>query len=91
MTQQDYKANTAVRKRRVYMRKKICRFCADKKLHIDYKDVRTLRYFVSERGKILSARITGVCARHQRSLTTAIKYARHMALLPFTSSHVLSD
>lgn len=65
-------------------RRKVCRFCAEKTLQIDYKDVRVLSNFVTERGKIIPSRITGNCASHQRRLTTAIKRARATALLPFT-------
>ena len=65
-------------------RKKVCRFCADKTKEIDYKDVDTLRNFVTERGKILPKRITGTCAMHQREVTRAIKKARIVALLPYT-------
>jgi small subunit ribosomal protein S18 len=68
-------------------RRKVCRFCADR-IPIDYKDVRTLGNFITERGKIVPSRITGNCARHQRQLTTAIKRARIVALLPFTSSAI---
>jgi small subunit ribosomal protein S18 len=64
-------------------RRKVCRFCAEKTLPIDYKEVRILSNFVTERGKIIPSRITGTCARHQRELTTAIKRARTTALLPF--------
>jgi len=74
-------------KRRTFHRRKICRFCADSGLKIDYKDMRTLRYFVTERGKIIPRRISGNCAKHQRELTLAIKRARHIALLPYTSIH----
>ena len=77
--------------RRIYVRRKICRFCADKELKIDYKDPATLRQFITERGKILPRRITGTCAKHQRRLTTAIKQARIMALLPFTSGHAIEN
>lgn len=66
-------------------RKKVCAFCVDKVETIDYKDVPRLRKFVSERSKILPRRVTGTCAKHQRELTTAIKRARHVALLPYTS------
>jgi len=66
-------------------RRKVCRFCADKTMLIDYKDSRTLGTFLTERGKIIPARITGTCARHQRRLTVAIKQARTVALLPYTS------
>ncbi len=66
-------------------KKKVCAFCQDKVDYIDYKDVARLRRFVSERAKILPRRITGTCAKHQRQLTEAIKRARHIALLPFSS------
>ncbi|MVB10248.1 30S ribosomal protein S18 [Caprobacter fermentans] len=66
-------------------RKKVCSFCVDKVDTIDYKDVAKLRRFVSERAKILPRRVTGTCAHHQRELTVAIKRARHLALLPFSS------
>jgi len=62
-----------------------CNFCADKVEAIDYKDLVKLRRYITERGKILPRRITGNCAAHQRQLTTAIKRARVMALLPYTS------
>ncbi|KIH76388.1 SSU ribosomal protein S18P [Geoalkalibacter ferrihydriticus] len=75
--------------RRRFGRRKVCRFCADKGLSIGYKQVDTLRGFVSERGKIVPRRITGTCAPHQRVLTEAIKRARMMALLPYSSSHSL--
>ncbi len=64
-------------------KKKVCTFCVDKVESIDYKDVNKLRKFVTEKGKILPRRQTGVCAEHQRELTEAIKRARIMALLPF--------
>jgi len=66
-------------------KRKSCRFCADKIVTIDYKDSNRLRNFLTERGKIVPRRISGNCARHQRILTLAIKRARNMALLPFTS------
>lgn len=66
-------------------RKKVCTFCVDKIDRVDYKDVPRLRRFVTDRGKIIPRRITGNCARHQRQLTVAIKRARIMALMPFTS------
>jgi len=69
--------------RRRMQRRKVCRFCADKSLFIDYKDARLLRGFLSEAGKIIPARITGNCARHQRRLTHSVKQARTLALLPF--------
>jgi small subunit ribosomal protein S18 len=64
------------------MKKKVCRFCADK-IEIDYKNLSLLRMFVTEKGKIFSGRITGTCAKHQRELDAAIKRARMIALLPF--------
>ena len=64
-------------------RKKVCAFCVDKVEEIDYKDVQKLRKFTSDRAKILPRRVSGTCAEHQRALTTAIKRARHAALLPF--------
>jgi small subunit ribosomal protein S18 len=66
-------------------RRKVCRFCAEKGIRIDYKDTRVLGNFITDRGKIIPSRITGNCARHQRRLTTAIKQARSVALLPFAS------
>jgi small subunit ribosomal protein S18 len=75
-------------RRRGPSRRKVCRFCAEKDSLIDYKDVRTLSSFLSERGKIIPSRITGNCARHQRQLTTAVKRARTVALLPYTTVHV---
>ena len=65
-------------------KRKVCQFCVDKVDHIDYKDVSKLRKFITERGKILPRRISGTCAKHQRTLTDAIKRARNIALLPFT-------
>lgn len=79
-------AGPAPKPKRSFGRRKVCRFCADKSLRIDYKDPRTLKYFTTERGKIIPRRISGNCARHQRSITTAIKRARHIALLPFTQT-----
>lgn len=66
-------------------RRKVCAFCVDKVETIDYKDIARLRRFLSERAKILPRRVTGTCAHHQRDLTLAIKRARHLALLPYTS------
>lgn len=66
-------------------RKKVCPFCADKIEHIDYKDSLRLRKLISERAKILPRRVSGCCAKHQRQLTLAIKRARMVALLPYTS------
>lgn len=66
-------------------RRKVCQFCVDKVDSIDYKDVPKLRKFITERGKILPRRISGTCAKHQRTLTEAIKRSRNIALLPFTT------
>ena len=71
------------RRRRCY-RKKVCRFCADGIKEIDYKDVKRLRNYLTERGKIVPRRISGTCAKHQRQLARAVKRARILALLPFT-------
>lgn len=68
---------------RRFFRKKYCRFCADKSEFIDYKNSKLLRSFMTERGKILSRKMTGTCSRHQRQLTKAIKRARSIALLPY--------
>ena len=78
----------AYNRRRTFHRRKVCRFCADSSLQIDYKDAKMLRYFTTERGKIIPRRISGNCAKHQRVLTLAIKRARNIALLPFTTSVV---
>lgn len=66
-------------------RRKVCGFCVDKVEAIDYKDIARLRRFLSERAKILPRRVTGTCAHHQRELTVAIKRARHLALIPYSS------
>ncbi len=71
--------------RRSYIRKKICRFCADRNLKIDYKDSKLLRNFVTERGKIMPRRITGNCAYHQRRVAKAIKMSRIVSIMPYTS------
>jgi len=72
---------------RFQRRRKFCKFCADKSMNIDHKDPVLLGQFVTERYKILPSRVTGTCAKHQRSLTTAIKRARVLALLSFTPLH----
>lgn len=69
-------------------RRKVCAFCLEKSKAIDYKDVATLRRYLTDRGKIRSRRKTGTCAKHQRRLAVAIKRARHLALLPFTAEHI---
>jgi small subunit ribosomal protein S18 len=68
-----------------FRRRKVCKFTADGIEYIDYKDVKLLQQYTPERGKIMPRRITGTSARHQRMLQTAIKRARHLALLPFTT------
>ncbi len=73
-------------KRKTFFRRKACRFCSDKECQADYKNPRLLSHFLTERGKIIPRRISGICAIHQRVLTTAVKQARVMALLPFTST-----
>ena len=73
------------RGRRPGGRRKVCRFCADKTLAVDYKDVRTLQSFITEGGKIVPSRTSGNCAKHQRQLAIAIKRARVLALLPFST------
>lgn len=67
------------------LKRKVCAFCVDKLDDIDYKDIARIRKFISERGKILPRRISGNCAKHQRQLTVAVKRARHIALIPYTS------
>lgn len=78
------KPKTRERKER-RARRKVCRFCADKVTEIDYKELARIKIFISERGKIIPRRISGNCAKHQRALTTAIKRARMLALLPYTA------
>ena len=75
-------------RRRFTRRAKVCAFCLEKTRTIDYKDIATLRRFLTERGKIKSRRKTGTCAKHQRRLSVAVKRARHLALLPFTPEHM---
>jgi len=74
------------RRKRVFRRRKVCRFCVDASIIIDYKDPRTLRFFTTERGKIIPRRVSGNCARHQRKLTAAIKRARTIALMPYAAT-----
>jgi len=83
---QRHRKGVVKKKRKVFHRRKVCRFCADSNLAINYKDPKTLRYFITERGKIIPRRISGTCAKHQRSLTQAIKRARTIALLPYVGS-----
>ncbi|MDP2167041.1 MAG: 30S ribosomal protein S18 [Thermodesulfovibrionales bacterium] len=72
-----------MQQRRFQQRRKFCRFCSEKAEFIDYKDTKTLRSYITERGKILPRRMTGTCAKHQRELNEAIKRARSIALLSF--------
>ena len=72
-------------RRQYYRRRKVCKFCSEKIDVIDYKDLKLIGQFVSERGKILPRRLTGTCSHHQHVLNTAIKRARNIALLPFTA------
>jgi small subunit ribosomal protein S18 len=72
--------------RKVFTRRRVCRFCADKELVIDYKDVKGLNNLVTERGKIIPRRIYGTCAKHQRQLNEAVKRARQLALLPYSGN-----
>jgi len=74
------------KKRKVFHRRKVCRFCADTSLEINYKDPKSLRYFITERGKIIPRRLSGCCAKHQRTLTHEIKRARTVAFLPYVGS-----
>ena len=78
------KGDAPRRRPNIRRRKKVCIFCGEKAQKIDQKDVSTLRKFISERGKIRPRRITGTCAKHQRAITTAIKRARHIALMPYS-------
>ncbi len=72
----------------VYQKRKVCRFCSDTTLQISHKDYATLRHFVTERGKIIPRRISGNCAKHQRRITTAVKQARMLSILPFVAMTV---
>jgi small subunit ribosomal protein S18 len=69
-------------------KRRVCRFCADNEMVIDYKDSSQLKYFISDRGKLVPRRISGNCALHQRAVTLAIKRARNIALMPYTSQGV---
>ena len=71
-------------KRFFFRRRKVCKFCADKNIGINYKEAQILRHFITDRGKIIPRRISGNCAQHQRTLVTSIKQARMIALLPFS-------
>ena len=80
--------NKNKKRRRPFPRKKVCRFCADKKLDVDYRDPNTLKLFITDRGKIIPRRISGNCAFHQRQVSRAVKQARQIALLPYATSTI---
>ena len=82
---ENIKEGEEKRRGRMFYKRKVCRFCSQR-LKVNYKDPSSLRRFITERGKILPRRITGTCAKHQRSLTTEIKRARVLSLLPFVSN-----
>lgn len=71
-------------RKRGFTRRKVCRFCADKTLTIDYKDSQLLKYFITDRGKIIPRRISGNCAKHQRKVSLSVRRSRMIALLPYT-------
>src|ERR671925_476428 len=81
---EDRSGSDLERGSRGFGRRKVCRYCADKNLKVDYKNAADLKYFITERGKIVPRRISGNCARHQREVATAIKRGRNVALLPYT-------
>ena len=81
------KARKQAKRKGMFQRRKVCRFCADKNLTISYKDVKTLRLFITETGKMTPRRISGTCAKHQRGLAIEIKRARQLAMLPMAPSH----
>ena len=80
--------NSKKKRRRPFPRRKVCRFCADKKIGVDYREPNNLKYFITDRGKIIPRRISGNCAHHQRQVSKAIKQARQIAMLPFTTSTI---
>lgn len=82
---QQYRRKSTTR-RKIFHRRKVCRFCADSSIVINYKESKMLRYFITERGKIIPRRISGTCAKHQRELTRAIKRARTIAFLPYVGT-----
>ncbi len=81
------KARKQAKRKGMFQRRKVCRFCADKNLTVSYKDVKTLRLFITETGKMTPRRISGTCAKHQRPLSLEIKRARQLAMLPYAPSH----
>ena len=77
-----------MRRRRSFGRRKVCPFCADKSLYIDYKTPSMLKRFITERGRIVPRRISGVCAQHQRNLQLSVKRARMVALMPYSTTGI---
>ncbi len=88
MGPQKPRAGSKEQRARYVPRRRVCAFCAEKVDLIDYKDASKLRRYISDWGKIEPRRKTGACAKHQRAIATAIKRARHIALLPFTPAHI---
>jgi len=78
-------------RKRTFSKRKVCRFCTDKDYSLDYKNPKVLNMFITERGKIIPRRITGNCAFHQRALTTEVKRARNLALIPCTATHAIME
>lgn len=74
--------------KRPYQKRKVCRFCKNPEMTIDYKDAKALRPYITERGRIVPRRISGTCAKHQRMVSTAIKRARNLAIVPFTATSI---
>lgn len=83
MANKDFGGEDKIKRHRRPMKRKVCEFCEKDIAEVDFKDVQRLKKYITEKGKIISARTSGCCARHQRQLATAIKRARMMALLPF--------
>ena len=83
--ERDRRSKKSASKAPIRKKRKFCQFCADKTDYVDYKDIALLRRFLSERGKIRARRVTGNCSQHQRLVATAIKNAREMALIPYSS------
>ncbi len=85
------KTNRKNAKKKFGNKKKVCRYCADKKLTLDYKDARALSPYLTERGRLIPRRVTGNCLRHQREVTLAVKRARVMSFIPFTATHAVGS
>ncbi len=73
-------------RKKIFFRRRFCKFCADPEIVINYKEPKNLRGSITERGKIIPRRIFGTCSKHQRQMTEAVKRARHLALLPYSGS-----